>query len=204
MSPFPTNFLDLSPSANIAKSRLRIDNCYSVRVTTTLKAYAAQHFIKQHQRPIIFWNRLKRWVWKSFTFLPFNYILKLYHQGDSEMLSLQEKNPVFHAKSRQWIIILRSICKDFEINFPTVESQKCIFVVTWDRSSKNSRQIPYLKIVYSLSGCLGYHAPMDLFIELNHMSSKLEEPLPQGKQINLCVGKEWYRFPSSFFLPSER
>ncbi|RMX59413.1 hypothetical protein pdam_00013024 [Pocillopora damicornis] len=50
----------------------------------------------------------------------------------------------------------------------------------------------------------GYHAPMDLFIELNHMSSKLEEPLPQGKQINLCVGKEWYRFPSSFFLPSER
>ena len=100
--------------------------------------------------------------------------------------------------------MFRSICKDLEINFPKVESQKCIYVVTWDRSSKNSRQIPYLKIVHSLSGCLGYHAPMDLFIELNHMSSKLEEPLPQGKQINLCVGKEWYRFPSSFFLPSER
>lgn len=115
-----------------------------------------------------------------------------------------EKKPIFHAKSRQWIIMFRSICKDLEINFPTVESQKCIYVVTWDRSSKNSRQIPYLKIVHSLSGCLGYHAPMDLFIELNHMSSKLEEPLPQGKQINLCVGKEWYRFPSSFFLPSER
>ena len=22
--------------------------------------------------------------------------------------------------------------------------------------------------------------------------------------MNICVGKEWYRFPSSFFLPSER
>lgn len=22
--------------------------------------------------------------------------------------------------------------------------------------------------------------------------------------VNICVGKEWYRFPSSFFLPSER
>ena len=116
-----------------------------------------------------------------------------------------EKKTLFfmpNLGSESWM--LRSICKDFEINFPTVESQKCIFVFTWDRSSKNSRQIPYLKIVHSLSGFLGYHAPMDLFIELNHMSSKLEEPLPQGKQINLCVGKEWYRFPSSFFLPSER
>ena len=36
------------------------------------------------------------------------------------------------------------------------------------------------------------------------MSSKLEQPLPPDKEINLCVGKEWYRFPSSFFLPSER
>jgi len=36
------------------------------------------------------------------------------------------------------------------------------------------------------------------------MSPKLEQPLPPEKEINLCVGKEWYRFPSSFFLPSER
>jgi len=50
----------------------------------------------------------------------------------------------------------------------------------------------------------GYHAPLDLYVELNHMSSTLEHPFPSDKQINLCVGKEWYRFPSSFFLPSER
>lgn len=50
----------------------------------------------------------------------------------------------------------------------------------------------------------GYHAPLDLYVELNHMSSTLEDPFPADKHINLCVGKEWYRFPSSFFLPSER
>lgn len=36
------------------------------------------------------------------------------------------------------------------------------------------------------------------------MSSTLEHPFPADRHINLCVGKEWYRFPSSFFLPSER
>ncbi|CAH3172536.1 unnamed protein product [Porites lobata] len=50
----------------------------------------------------------------------------------------------------------------------------------------------------------GYHAPLDLYVELNHMSSTLEHPFPANKRINLCVGKEWYRYPSSFFLPSER
>ena len=24
------------------------------------------------------------------------------------------------------------------------------------------------------------------------------------REVNVCVGKEWYRFGSSFFLPSER
>jgi len=69
----------------------------------------------------------------------------------------------------------------------------------------------FVSVVFSLlalsrSSALyyGYHAPLDLYIELNHMSSKLEQPLPPDKEINLCVGKEWYRFPSSFFLPSER
>jgi len=29
--------------------------------------------------------------------------------------------------------------------------------------------------------------------------ARLAEEAPKG--INVCVGKEWYRFPSSFFLP---
>jgi len=50
----------------------------------------------------------------------------------------------------------------------------------------------------------GYHAPLDLYVEFNHMSSNLEHPFPADRYINLCVGKEWYRYPSSFFLPSDR
>ncbi|EDO35244.1 predicted protein [Nematostella vectensis] len=49
----------------------------------------------------------------------------------------------------------------------------------------------------------GYHAPLDLYLEMNHMSERLHETL-RDKQINVCVGKEWYRYPSSFFLPNDR
>ena len=52
--------------------------------------------------------------------------------------------------------------------------------------------------------CVGYHAPLDLYVEFNHMSSNLEHPFPADRYINLCVGKEWHRYPSSFFLPSDR
>lgn len=47
----------------------------------------------------------------------------------------------------------------------------------------------------------GYHAPMDILMELGGLESSGE--LPKGN-INVCVGKEWYRFPSSFFLPNDR
>jgi alpha-1,2-mannosyltransferase len=55
--------------------------------------------------------------------------------------------------------------------------------------------IPYTLIA-------GYHAPLDLFMELNTLSA--EKQLPSEQTINVCTGKEWYRFPSSFFLPDNR
>ncbi|XP_073983523.1 alpha-1,2-mannosyltransferase Alg9 [Rhodnius prolixus] len=48
----------------------------------------------------------------------------------------------------------------------------------------------------------GYHAPMDTYMELSKMSA--EGNLPTLNYFNICVGKEWYRFPSSFFLPNDR
>ncbi|XP_014240133.1 alpha-1,2-mannosyltransferase ALG9 isoform X1 [Cimex lectularius] len=48
----------------------------------------------------------------------------------------------------------------------------------------------------------GYHAPMDTYMELNKMSA--EGNLPTLNYFNICVGKEWYRFPTSFFLPNDR
>ena len=47
----------------------------------------------------------------------------------------------------------------------------------------------------------GYHAPMDILMELNGLDG--DESLPKKGNINVCVGKEWHRFPSSFFFPSD-
>eukprot|EP00058_Branchiostoma_floridae_P005997 XP_002591485.1 hypothetical protein BRAFLDRAFT_105257 [Branchiostoma floridae] len=50
--------------------------------------------------------------------------------------------------------------------------------------------------------CAGYHAPLDLYPELQRI---VEDPtvhrMDPSREVNLCIGKEWYRFPNSFFLP---
>ncbi|XP_046393537.1 alpha-1,2-mannosyltransferase ALG9 [Ischnura elegans] len=46
----------------------------------------------------------------------------------------------------------------------------------------------------------GYHAPFDVFMEFSKMAAEGHVP-SGGRSINVCMGKEWYRFPSSFFLP---
>ncbi|KAI1287314.1 Alpha-1,2-mannosyltransferase ALG9 [Halotydeus destructor] len=46
-----------------------------------------------------------------------------------------------------------------------------------------------------------YHGAMDVYLEVDQLNEQLPAKL---KEINLCVGKEWHRFPSSFFLPDER
>lgn len=46
-----------------------------------------------------------------------------------------------------------------------------------------------------------YSAPMNLMMELNEFKNSPQFNLNQ--QYNVCLGKDWYRFPSSFFLPSD-
>ncbi|KAL4220582.1 mannosyltransferase [Mactra antiquata] len=49
-----------------------------------------------------------------------------------------------------------------------------------------------------------YHAPLDLYVELHKISSDPKvHTLPEDRAVNVCVGKEWYRYPSSFFLPGQ-
>lgn len=51
---------------------------------------------------------------------------------------------------------------------------------------------------------LGYRAPIETYMELGRFASDEQlHPLPPEYPVNLCVGKEWYRFPSSFFLPEK-
>lgn len=46
-----------------------------------------------------------------------------------------------------------------------------------------------------------YHAPLDLMMELNRFPA--EGKISPNALVNVCVGKDWYRYPSSFFLPNK-
>ncbi|KAA0716457.1 Alpha-1,2-mannosyltransferase ALG9 [Triplophysa tibetana] len=49
----------------------------------------------------------------------------------------------------------------------------------------------------------GYHAPLDLYPEFHRIAKDPTlHTVPDGRPVNVCVGKEWYRFPSSFLLPN--
>jgi len=58
-----------------------------------------------------------------------------------------------------------------------------------------------------LTICLGYHAPLDVYPGLSNLVNPNEpnvKPMFHSeKKINVCVGREWYRYPSSFFLPEK-
>lgn len=48
----------------------------------------------------------------------------------------------------------------------------------------------------------GYYAPMEVMIDANKLG--LEREIFKDININFCIGKEWHRFPSSFFFPSNK
>jgi len=57
----------------------------------------------------------------------------------------------------------------------------------------------------SMSNVNNFYAPLHVYSELHKELSELAKSAPTNKTgipVNVCVGKEWYRFPSSFFLPS--
>lgn len=52
----------------------------------------------------------------------------------------------------------------------------------------------------SLAIYKGYYAPMEVMSEANKLV--MEGEVPGDVNVNFCVGKEWHRFPNSFFFPS--
>ncbi|XP_028401447.1 alpha-1,2-mannosyltransferase ALG9-like [Dendronephthya gigantea] len=59
-----------------------------------------------------------------------------------------------------------------------------------------------LSVSRSMALFVGYHAPLDVYHQLNYLNEETHgQEFNKKSKINLCVGKEWYRFPSSFFLP---
>ena len=49
-------------------------------------------------------------------------------------------------------------------------------------------------VVRTLGTITAYHAPMDVY-------APLQKPEYVNLRASVCLGKEWYRFPSSYFLP---
>lgn len=46
-----------------------------------------------------------------------------------------------------------------------------------------------------------YHAPLDLLMELNRYPA--EKKVSETAIVNVCMAKDWHRYPSSFFLPNK-
>jgi alpha-1,2-mannosyltransferase len=57
-----------------------------------------------------------------------------------------------------------------------------------------------LSISRSFALFKGYHGPLVLYGQLYDKTSQL----PEYNSYNICIGKEWYRFPSHFFVPSNK
>ena len=47
-----------------------------------------------------------------------------------------------------------------------------------------------------------YHAPMDVWMHVAHLPQMENRLDMYEKPFSVCVGKEWHRYPSSFFLPN--
>ncbi|KAL1449682.1 hypothetical protein WDU94_002167 [Cyamophila willieti] len=53
----------------------------------------------------------------------------------------------------------------------------------------------------------GYGSPvMNTYFELSQLDARFANSslVERGEVINVCMGKEWYRYPSSFFLPNDK
>ncbi|KAM6157892.1 alpha-1,2-mannosyltransferase ALG9 isoform 2-T2 [Rhynchocyon petersi] len=74
-------------------------------------------------------------------------------------------------------------------------------------SQRGEISLPCLSAHMSLWRCgsfctSGYHGPLDLYPEFHRIATDpIIHTVPEGRPVNVCVGKEWYRFPSSFLLP---
>lgn len=51
---------------------------------------------------------------------------------------------------------------------------------------------------------INYHGPLDVFLDLNTLHHSPNSPILPNTTYNVCVGKDWYRFPTSFFLPNDQ
>lgn len=83
------------------------------------------------------------------------------------------------------VALFRGVCKDTHLFLQSVVL----------------RPLPNTTIFFP---SVGYHAPLDLYPEFHRIAKDpILHSVPEGRPVSVCVGKEWYRFPSSFLLPNK-
>eukprot|EP00117_Sycon_ciliatum_P000586 scpid46697/ scgid5428/ Alpha-1,2-mannosyltransferase ALG9; Asparagine-linked glycosylation protein 9 homolog; Disrupted in bipolar disorder protein 1 homolog; Dol-P-Man:Man(6)GlcNAc(2)-PP-Dol alpha-1,2-mannosyltransferase; Dol-P-Man:Man(8)GlcNAc(2)-PP-Dol alpha-1,2-mannosyltransferase len=118
-----------------------------------------------------------------------------------------------HKEERFLFPIYPLICMSAAVTLAIVQELLTAVLVKYRRFHLgNYIVIPaiLLTIVYTFLGVTrsvalykGYHAPLAVYNELHSHAVNHSLRYPSG-MYNVCVGKEWYRFPSNFFLPDRR
>ncbi|XP_014219849.1 alpha-1,2-mannosyltransferase ALG9 [Copidosoma floridanum] len=120
-----------------------------------------------------------------------------------------------HKEERFLFPVYPLICLNGAITVDTV--QKLYFFVKtnlWDKVKVSSHYLQYTTHITvtaivvcgffglsrSINLYLAYHAPMEVMMDANKLWS--DNLVAKDINVNFCVGKEWHRFPSSFFFPS--
>uniref|UniRef100_T1JLB9 Mannosyltransferase n=1 Tax=Strigamia maritima TaxID=126957 RepID=T1JLB9_STRMM len=112
------------------------------------------------------------------------------------------------SKQKINILIIYDVCRQLVHIINVVPSKLWYHIFTRNQKKHYLDSTVFLAIIFgaltSIISVLriinlyrGYHASFETYLTLGQLAS--EETTPY--HTNICVGKEWYRFPSSFFLP---
>ncbi|XP_039267565.1 alpha-1,2-mannosyltransferase ALG9-like [Styela clava] len=109
-----------------------------------------------------------------------------------------------HKEERFLFPIYPLICLSASIAVATVQKLYCVFKLHDYLDSRwMSLSTLGIYIILSLSRSIAlfqaYHAPLEVYPSLMMVSENRNYEHPN---MRVCVGKEWYRYPSSFFLPA--
>ena len=108
-----------------------------------------------------------------------------------------------HKEERFLFPIYPLICLCGAITFATLQKLYCVLKLHYYVKLHWTTIIAlsmYALISVSRTIALhqGYHSTLDIYPQLRNISSIIDST---SDKINVCVGKEWHRYPSSFFLP---
>ena len=108
-----------------------------------------------------------------------------------------------HKEERFLYPIYPLICLAAALTVATFQKLYCVFKLHKHLSEQcMAMAVLVLYILLSLSRSFalvqGYHGSMDIYPKMHQIAGKIDSSY---KNIKVCIGKEWYRFPSNFFLP---